>query len=244
MPNQQPDANLMLRAQQMANQQRAAVQIQQQQVHHQQRPNSAVQQNGQGSPPMHNGMNGINQQTFMNNAQAMMAAYNANNANRTGGAANGMHMQNGVPNGSPGPRIPTQLPPNIAAQLTQLENQFRAKNPNLTPEQSRQLATEHLTRAMMAQRQSALNAAAGVTALISTLPCFGQQQQQQAAAAAAAQAKQQQAQQQNGQQGQQAAQQQVQGQQLSGNSAAGSPVPQTVHQRQSSGSATPSSTGK
>ncbi|KAJ6781545.1 hypothetical protein PWT90_08649 [Aphanocladium album] len=258
MPNQQPDANLMLRAQQISNQQRAAVQIQQQQqVHHpQQRPNSAVQQNGQGSPPMHNGMNGINQQTFMNNAQAMMAAYNANNANRTGGAANGMHMQNGVPNGSPGPRIPTQLPPNIAAQLTQLENQFRAKNPNLTPEQSRQLATEHLTRAMMAQRQSALNAAAGVTGqpglansiAATTSPhqyaaLLRQQQQQQAAAAAAAQ-KQQQAQQQNGQQGQQAPQQQVQGQQLSGNSAAGSPVPQAVHQRQSSGSATPSSTGK
>lgn len=258
MPNQQPDANLMLRAQQISNQQRAAVQIQQQTVHHQQRPNSAVQQNGQGSPPMHNGMNGVNQQTFMNNAQAMMAAYTANNANRTGGAANGMHMQNGVPNSSPGPRIPTQLPPNIAAQLSQLESQFRAKNPNLTPEQSRQLATEHLTRAMMAQRQSALNAAAGVTGqpglansiAATTSPhqyaaLLRQQQQQQAAAAAAAQQKQQQQQQaQNGQGGQQAVQQQVQGQQLSGNSAAGSPVPQTVHQRQSSGSATPSSTGK
>ncbi|TQV91426.1 hypothetical protein V2A60_008927 [Cordyceps javanica] len=286
MPNQQADANLMLRAQQISNQQRAAVQIQQQQQVHcqQQRPNSAVQQNGQGSPPVHNGMNGINQQTFMNNAQAMMAAYNANNANRNGGAASGMHMQNGVPNGSPGPRIPTQLPPNIALQLSQLEAQFRAKNPSLTPEQSRQLATEHLTRAMMAQRQSALNAAAGVTVqpglansiAATTSPhqyaaLLRQQQQQQAAAAAAAQQKQQQQQQQqqqqNGQQNQQSQQaQQLQqqqqqhpqhlqqpqqpqqppapGQQLSGNSAAGSPVPQAVHQRQSSGSATPSSTGK
>ncbi|KAJ2968281.1 hypothetical protein NQ176_g9258 [Zarea fungicola] len=121
MPNQQPDASLMLRAQQISNQQRAAVQIQQQQqVHHQQpqqsRPNSAAQQNGQGSPPMRNGMNGMNQQ-FMSNAQAMMAAYNANNATHNGVATNGLHLQNGVPNGSPGPRIPTQLPPNIAAQL-------------------------------------------------------------------------------------------------------------------------------
>lgn len=254
MPNQQPDANLMLRAQQISNQQRAAVQIQQQQqVHHQQpqqpRPNSAAQNGAQGSPPMRNGMNGMAQQTFINNAQAMMAAYNANNANNAnhnGVTPNGMHMQNGVPNGSPGPRIPTQLPPNIAAQLSQLEAQFRAKNPNLTPEQSRQLATEHLTRAMMAQRQSALNAAAGVTGqpglansiAATTSPhqyaaLLRQQQQQQAAAAAAAQ-KQQQAQQ-NGQgQAQQA-------QQRATSSAAGSPVPPAAHQRQSSGSATPSS---
>lgn len=268
MPNQQPpDANLMLRAQQISNQQRAAVQIQQQQVHHQQqqpRPNPGVQQNVQGSPAMRNGMTGMPQQAFINNAQAMMAAYNANNANHNGAAANGVHMQNGVPNGSPGPRIPTQLPPNIAAQLNQLEAQFRAKNPNLTPEQSRQLATEHLTRAMMAQRQSALNAAAGVTGqpglansiAATTSPhqyaaLLRQQQQQQAAAAAAAQQKQQQAQAQaqqqqqlqNGQpvQGQQAAQGQ---QQPSGNSTAGSPVPQAIHQRQSSGSATPSSASK
>ncbi|OAA76408.1 large tegument protein [Akanthomyces lecanii RCEF 1005] len=258
MPNQAADANLMLRAQQMANQQRAAVQIQQQQqVHHQQqRPNSAVQQNGQGSPPMHNGvngMNGVNQQTFMNNAQAAMAAYNGNNANRNGGAANGMHMQNGVPNGSPGPRVSTQLPPNIALQLNQLEVQFRTKNPSLTPEQSRQLATEHLTRAMMAQRQSALNAAAGVTGqpglsnsiAATTSPhqyaaLLRQQQQQQAAAAAAAQQRQQQTQQGQAQQQQQPSQ----GQQLSGNSTAGSPVPPANHQRQSSGSATPSSTSK
>ncbi|EGX89296.1 large tegument protein [Cordyceps militaris CM01] len=268
MPNQQADTNLMLRAQQISNQQRAVVQIQQQQqVHHQQqRPNAAVPQNGQGSPPMHNGMNGINQQPFMNNAQAMMATYNTNNANRNGGAGSGMHLQNGVPNGSPGPRIPTQLPPNIALQLSQLEAQFRAKNPSLTPEQSRQLATEHLTRAMMAQRQSALNAAAGVTVqpglansiAATTSPhqyaaLLRQQQQQQAAAAAASQQKQQQQQQQTSQQAQQVQQQhqqqpqqqqQAQVQQLSGNNAVGSPLPPAVHQRQSSGSATPSSTGK
>ncbi|KAM3556626.1 hypothetical protein ARSEF4850_005445 [Beauveria asiatica] len=280
MPNQQPDASLMLRAQQISNQQRAAVQIQQQQqVHHQQqRPNSAVQQNGQGSPPMHNGVNGISQQSFMNGApsmmptqammpaQAMMPVQNVNNANRNGGAASGVPVQNGVLNGSPGTRMPTQLPPNIALQLNQLEAQFRAKNPSLTPEQSRQLATEHLTRAMMAQRQSALAAAAGVNSqphfansiAATTSPhqyaaLLRQQQQQQAAAAAAAQQRQQQQHQPNGQQGQpgqqasqpqQQPQQQVQGTQLNGNSAAGSPVPQAAHQRQSSGSATPSSTSR
>lgn len=271
MPNQQPDANLMLRAQRISEQQRAAVQQAQQGQHLQQgRPNTPGQQSNQGSPPMRNGMNGINQQNFINNAQAMMAAYNGNNGNNgnNGGhisppAPNGHHVAaGGAPNGAAtGPRMPTQLPPSIAAQLNQLDAQFRLKNPNLTPEQSRQLATEHLTRAMMAQRQSAMNAAAGATGqpgiansiAATTSPhqyaaLLRQQQQQQAQQQKAQQA--QQAQQghqgqgqgqQQQQQGQQ--QQQQQAPQMQSTPSAGSPVPQQL-QRQASGSATPSSTGK
>jgi chromatin modification-related protein VID21 len=258
MPNQQPDANLMLRAQRISEQQRAAVQQAQGQHLQQGRPNTPGQQSNQGSPPMRNGMNGINQQNFINNAQAMMAAYNANNSGHTSPPppTNGQHMQTGAPNGgATGPRMPTQLPPSIAAQLNQLDAQFRLKNPNLTPEQSRQLATEHLTRAMMAQRQSAMNAAAGQTGqsgiansiAATTSPhqyaaLLRQQQQQQA------QQKQQQAQQAQQGQGQQTQQQQQQqGQpqapQMQSTPSAGSPAPQQL-QRQGSGSATPSSTGK
>ncbi|KJZ77057.1 hypothetical protein HIM_03378 [Hirsutella minnesotensis 3608] len=186
MPNQQPDANLMLRAQRISEQQRAAVQIQQaQQQQHQQtqqhqppqhqQPQPQSQQGNPGTPgganqhnlaAMRNGINGIAQQTFMNNAQAMMASYAAAAANGSGlgtAQANGLHMPATANTPSPAPRVHSQLPPGIAAQLNHLEASFRAKNPNLTPEQARQLATEHLTRAMMAQRQNAMNAAAGAS---------------------------------------------------------------------------------
>ncbi|KPM37705.1 Chromatin modification-related protein EAF1 [Neonectria ditissima] len=220
MPNPQPDVNLMMRAQRISEQQRAAVQMQQAQ----QGPGTPVPAATQQSPPpnMRNGVNGVNgvnsvngvngigQQSFINNAQAMMASFNANNNNHSTPPANGLQA----------PRPQTQLPASIANQLAQLEGQFRAKNPNLTTEQLRQLSTEHLTRAMMAQRQSAMNhsamsAAAGANGQPGGLPgsiaattsphqyaaLLRQQQQQQA------------------------------------NQAAGSPA---QHQRQASGSATPS----
>ncbi|GJN66616.1 MYB and HSA domain-containing protein [Purpureocillium lilacinum] len=168
MPNQQPDASLMLRAQRISEQQRAAVQIQQAQHHQpQQQANGGTPgPTGQHlSPPMRNGINGMNQQNFMNNAQAMMASYNAAAAANAGGHSspppNGLHMPSAAAAASPGQRQLPQLPPGIAVQLQHLETSFRAKNPSLTPEQARQLATEHLTRAMVAQRQNAMNAAAG-----------------------------------------------------------------------------------
>ncbi|PHH88995.1 hypothetical protein CDD83_6786 [Cordyceps sp. RAO-2017] len=194
MPNQQPDASLMLRAQRISEQQRAAVQIQQQQQvqqQHQQQVQQQVPQQQQQQPPpqqpqqlgnpgtpgattsqhnspsMRNGVNGISQQSFMSNPQAMMASYAAAataNGNGLGvSQANGVHLPAAANGSSPGQRTHTQLPPGIAAQLNHLETSFRAKNPNLTPEQARQLATEHLTRAMMAQRQNAMNAAAGAS---------------------------------------------------------------------------------
>ncbi|KAM4068164.1 myb-like DNA-binding domain-containing protein [Hirsutella rhossiliensis] len=160
MPNQQPDASLMLRAQRISEQQRAAQQQQQQQGNPG-TPGGASQHN---SPPLRNGINGLSQQTFMNNAQAMMASYAAaaTNGNSVGATqANGLHMPSAATTPSPGQRAHPQLPPAIAVQLSHMETNFRAKNPNLTSEQARQLATEHLTRAMMAQRQNAMNAAAG-----------------------------------------------------------------------------------
>ena len=106
----------------------------------------------------------------MNNAQNLLAQYNANAASggHTSPPTNSLHMPS-LAAGNPGQaqaRPQTQFPNNISAQLAQLEATFRAKNPSLTPEQTRQLATEHLTRAMMQQRQSAMNAAAGGAAAV------------------------------------------------------------------------------
>jgi chromatin modification-related protein VID21 len=175
-------AELMMRAQRMAEQQRNAIQMQQQQ-HAQQHPQQHQQhmqqqqqqqtpaqqsnvgtpgsQGTQGSPPMRNGVANMNQQNFMNNAQNLLAQYGANGGHGT--PKGGLHMPS-LAAGSPGQaqaRPQPQFPNNISAQLAQLEANFLAKNPSLTPEQTRQLATEHLTRAMMQQRQSAMNAAAG-----------------------------------------------------------------------------------
>ncbi|KDN72291.1 hypothetical protein CSUB01_06218 [Colletotrichum sublineola] len=149
-----------------------------------------------------NGVNGVNQQSIYANAQAMMASINsANSAGVSTPPAGGLHMPNGT-SGSPRPL--TQVPASIQVQLNNLEAQYRAKNPNLTPEQVRQAATEYLTRLMIAQRttmsQNAMNAAAGGGGAASpgianglaatTSPhqyaaLLRQQQQQQAAAAAA-----------------------------------------------------------
>ncbi|KAJ4244353.1 hypothetical protein NW762_014480 [Fusarium torreyae] len=52
--------------------------------------------------------------------------------------------------------------PSIASEIAQLEMQFRTKNPNLSLEQAHLLATEHMTRATLAQRQPAVNAAADI----------------------------------------------------------------------------------
>lgn len=290
MPNQQPDANLMLRAQRISEQQRAAVQIQQAQggpQHHPQQPVNIGTPGATGqhnSPPLRNGVNGVSQQTFMNSAQAIMASYSTAAANGNGHGspqANGLHMPSAASAASPGQRVHPQLPPGITAQLNQLEATFRAKHANLTPEQARQLATEHLTRAMMAQRQNAMNAAAGATGqtgiansiAATTSPhqyaaLLRQQQQQQAQQQAQQLLQQQQQQQQKGtpqQHHQQSPVQQPkqpqpqhlqQPQHQQHTPSQGTPVPPAAtptaasaspaqsHQRASSGSATPSATGK
>jgi chromatin modification-related protein VID21 len=221
VPNQQANANLMMRAaQQISEQQRAAVQMAnhmqaQQMMQQQQQLNLAQQQqqqngNGNGtprptsqhnSPPnMVNGgavngvngvnVNGLNQQNYMNNTQAGIAQFNNANGGHASPPAN-VHLAAG----SPRPQM--QIPPALANQISVLEAQFRAKNPNISPDQARQLATEHLVRAMAAQRHSAMNAAAGASGqhgmangmAATTSPhqyaaLLRQQQQQQQAAAA------------------------------------------------------------
>ncbi|KAM0441390.1 hypothetical protein ACHAQK_005309 [Fusarium lateritium] len=263
MPNQQPDVNLMMRAQRISEQQRAA-QLQ----HAQGGPGTPGQAatGAQQSPPanMRNGVNGINgtnpmnQQSFINNAQAMMAQFNPGTLSSP--QANGLHMPSG-PAGSIAPRPQQVLPPSIAAQIAQLETQFRAKNPNLTPEQLRHLATEHLTRLMVAQR-SAMNSAAGTangqgglaaSIAATTSPhqyaaLLRQQQQQQASQAAGSpgqqhqqphqQHQQPQQPQHQPQQTQQAKQQQPQPPQAQAQ--AQHQAQQQQQQRQASGSATPS----
>ncbi|KAI1020160.1 hypothetical protein LB503_006455 [Fusarium chuoi] len=252
MPNPQPDVNLMMRAQRISEQQRLA-----QMQHAQGGPGTPGQgANGsQQSPPLNmrngvNGMNGanaMNQQNFINNAQAMMAQFNSGNLGSP--QANGLHMPAG-PAGSIAPRPQAQLPPSIAAQLVQLEAQFRTKNPTLPPDQIRQMATEHLTRLMMAQR-TAMNSAAGTangqgglaaSIAATTSPhqyaaLLRQQQQQQASQAAGSPGQQHQ---QLHQQHQQAKQQQPQQQQQGQAQAQAQAQQQQQQQRQASGSATPS----
>ncbi|KAK1599073.1 uncharacterized protein LY79DRAFT_505271 [Colletotrichum navitas] len=221
---QQRQAVQLQQAQQQA--QQVHQQPQQSQQHQQpQQQQQQAQQMHQGTPTSHasqshsppnmrpasvNGVNGangvnvngVNQQSIYANAQAMMASINtANSAGVSTPPAGGLHMPNGT-SGSPRPL--TQVPASIQVQLNNLEAQYRAKNPNLTPEQVRQAATEYLTRLMIAQRttmsQNAMNAAAGGGGATSpgianglaatTSPhqyaaLLRQQQQQQAAAAAA-----------------------------------------------------------
>ena len=219
--NPQPDLNLMLQARRISEQQRAAVQMQQQQQQQQgqqgqpqpqqnlqsqpmQQSNSGAQQ---GSPNgMRTQMNGINQQNFLANTQAMMASFGSPNG--TGMATSpgaGLNMPS-VAAGSPrGHVVQPQraLPAALVAQLGEFENQIRSKNPNLTQEQTRQIAMDNLQRYIMQRNaQTAMNAAAGASAqqaaLANGIPnstsphqyaqLLRAQQQAQAAAAAAAQA--------------------------------------------------------
>ncbi|TWU73582.1 chromatin modification- protein VID21 [Metarhizium rileyi] len=246
IPNQQPDANLMLRAQRISEQQRVQIQQAAQQQHIPQQPaanGAAVGTPGgqHSSPPLRNGISGINQQNYMATAQAVIAQYSSATAVANGHTpppGNGLHMPGSVNGSSPGQRVHPQLPASIAAQLAQIEAQLRVKNPNFSPEQARQVATEHLTRTMMAQRQSAMNAAAGGTGqpglansiAATTSPhqyaALLRQQQQAAALQAQQQAKAQHAQQRTTSQ--------------VSPTPVPAPSPARSHQRQSSGSATPS----
>jgi chromatin modification-related protein VID21 len=121
----------------------------------------------QNSPTNIRSVNGINQQNFIANTQAMMASFNASNG--TGMATSpsaGLSMPS-VPVGSPrGHAIPPNQMPALAAKLRELEAQYRSKNPSFTQDQIRRIATEHLSRIYVQRQQqhmsqSAMNAAAG-----------------------------------------------------------------------------------
>ena len=212
---QQPGQQTQQQAQQQA-QQQVQQQVQQaQQAQQMQQANNGVQ----GSPPGMRNMNGINQQAFMANAQAMMASFNAANG---GGMATspgaGLNIHN-VPTGSPRSTIPPSQMSALNAQLRELETSYRAKYPNHSQDQIRQQATEHLGRLYVQRQQqitqSAMSAAAGAMS-----------QQALANGMTATTSPHQYAQLLR-------AQQQAQAAQIAAQQAAGQ------HQRQSSGSATP-----
>ncbi|KAK3374885.1 hypothetical protein B0H63DRAFT_481189 [Podospora didyma] len=190
------------------------------------------QSNGmQLSPtPLRNVVNGLNQGTFMSNAQQMMASYNAAN-NGPGMATSpgaGLSMP-AMPAGSPRSVINPQNMPAVTARLREFENHYRLKHPTFTQEHITRLATEHLSR-LIVQSQQAMNAAAGGAGV-------AQQQQQQ----------QQQQQPMNGMTTTTSPHQYAQllrAQQQAQQQQAASQQQAMQHQRQPSGSATPAPTGK
>ncbi|KAI3398277.1 hypothetical protein diail_9615 [Diaporthe ilicicola] len=199
-------------------------------------PNGSVAQ--QGSPIIRNSMNGINQNNYMINS---MSPYTPNGMGMaTSPGQVGMGMSN-VPAGSPPAhsfnRQQQQLPPQIQAQILDIENQIRAKYPNISQQQAHGQALSIMQQRLMQNQvarnsaaQNAMDAAAGSPhqqqGMVNGMPAAAsphqyaqmlrQHQQQQQAAQAA------QANQANHQQQQQQQQQQ-----------------QPPHQRQPSGGATP-----
>ena len=168
-PNPAPDLRLVLQARQISEQQRQAVQMQQQ------------GQSGQihNSPPnMRPNMNGMNQQAFMQNNQAMMAAFNAGNMNGVSTPpANGLTVPAA---GSPRMAHPgqTQQPNGSVTQVTKLEAQYRAQLPAASPEQISKLVREALNQ-NLAARQSAMHAAAGNGTPLAGMPTGMQNSPQQ-----------------------------------------------------------------
>jgi len=215
MANPQPDMQLVLQARRIQDQQRAAVQLQQQQQQQaaqqhsqqqgypqqaQQAPQPMSQGVGgiQGSPTgMRSAVNGINQQNFMANAQAMIASFNAAGGGSMTTPPGGLNMPSVVA-GSPRAPVaqPSQLPPAMVNHLREMEAQAKAKHPNITAEQARNIALSNYQQLMALQRQNAIASASGgspqqgvVNGMTSTSPhayaqlLRAQQQAQQAAAA-------------------------------------------------------------
>ncbi|KAI2470554.1 hypothetical protein F4781DRAFT_176872 [Annulohypoxylon bovei var. microspora] len=237
MPTTQPDLQLLLQAQQISDQQRRSVQMrqqQQQQQHHQhqqqqqsqQQPHQTSQGNMplQSSPPAMRAaaMNGLNQKSYLSNAQAqaMIASFNSSNGSgMSTPPAPGHPMASQAGSPRPNTSIPQQPHQTYVSQLQTIETHIRQTHPQMTQDVVRDMARQLLNTRHNSHNlaQSAMNAAAGGSghAAAANGPhqyaqLLRAQQQQQAAAAAAAQAQQAQA--------QQGAQQ---------------------HQRNSSGSATP-----
>jgi chromatin modification-related protein VID21 len=116
-------------------------------------------------------VNGINQQNFMTNAQAqalLSAQYGGiNGAGMAGSPVAGLGMgsvSSSSPRSNSG-HLDKQYPA-YAAQLAELENQYRLKQPGLTADQARHMAHEQFARLIVQKRQqqlsqSAMNAAAG-----------------------------------------------------------------------------------
>lgn len=116
-----------------------------------------------------NTMNGINQNNYMINS---MTPYTPNGMGMaTSPGTVGMGMPN-VPAGSPPApnfnRQQQQLPPQIQAQIMEIENQIRAKYPNMSQQQAHGQALHIMQQRLMQNQvarnnvaQNAMDAAAG-----------------------------------------------------------------------------------
>lgn len=169
-------------------------------------PNGSVAQ--QGSPIIRNSMNGINQNNYMINS---MAPYTPNGMGMaTSPGAVGMGMPNVAAGSPPAPnfnRQQQQLPPQIQAQIMEIENQIRAKYPNMSQQQAHGQALHIMQQRLMQNQvarnnvaQTAMDAAAGSPhqqqGMVNGIPAAAsphqyaqmlrQHQQQQAAQAQAA----------------------------------------------------------
>ncbi|OBT98375.1 chromatin modification- protein VID21 [Pseudogymnoascus verrucosus] len=205
-PNATPDLSLVMQAQRISQQQRAAVQMQQHQggggvqTMHSSPPNAI-----RGLPNM-GGVPGQQQQGFM--------PTNGMSPNPMQQQQQQQHFAGSPPNSAAGV-AGLQGSPRLNPQYAQLEASYRAKFPTATPEQVRKMVADALGNA---QRQAAMHAAAGggVQGMQGSSPVQYAQmlraQQERQAAAVAAQGMQNQGQ--GGQQGQ--GQGQGQGQQGQG----------------------------
>jgi hypothetical protein len=141
-------------------------------------PNGSVAQ--QGSPMIRTTMNGINQNNYMINS---MSPYNPNGLGMaTSPGAVGMGMQN-VPAGSPPApnfnRQQQQLPPQIQAQIMEIENQIRAKYPNMSQQQAHGQALHIMQQRLMQNQVARNNVAQNAMDAAAGSPQQQQQQQQQ-----------------------------------------------------------------
>ncbi|KAI1456738.1 hypothetical protein F4805DRAFT_218913 [Annulohypoxylon moriforme] len=224
MPTTQPDLQLLMQAQQISDQQRRSVEMrrQQQQQQHQQHQHQHQQQNQQQSHPTSQGsmplqssppamraaaMSGLNQKSYLNNAQAqaMMASFSsANGSGMSTPPAPGHPMTSQAGSPRPNTTIPQQTHQTYVSQLQNIETHIRQAHPNLTQDVVREMARHLLNNRHNNHNlaQSAMNAAAGGSGHAGAAngphqyaQILRAQQQQQAAAAAAAQAQQAQAQQ-------------------------------------------------
>lgn len=163
MPNsQQPDVRLLMQAQRIQEQQRQSVQMRQQS--HQGSPGATPMQN---SPQAMRAaaLNGLNQKSYLNNAQAQAMIASMNGANGSGMStppASGFSMSAGQ-SASPPPNNPMPQPSHqtYVSQLQHIENHIRQTHPNTPQEMVRQMARQLLQARHNNMAQSAMNAAAG-----------------------------------------------------------------------------------
>lgn len=178
LPNPALDVGLVARAQNISEQQRQAIRQQQQQQQQGQAPGQPSQMHN--SPPR---MNGMPQPGFPMPNNMMQQPFNPN-PNGVGTPPTNNNMINPPGQGQAGsPRLgQPHNGGNNLSQVNVLERQLAVKYPAASPEQIRQMISDHLSKQVQAQQQqqqrqglvqSAMNAAAGGNGMMGMNP--GQQ---------------------------------------------------------------------